>query len=236
MTYRYEKKKISEGYTHIIGCDEVGRGCLAGPVVAAAVIFDEPRLKDKGLTIKDINDSKLLLPKKREALSAIIKSISFAWSVGEVSVEVVDRINIHHASLLAMRKAVEGLHCHCERTSSAVSRSNPKQVEDCFVVPTELGAPRNNRYLLVVDGKFKVPYLDIDQEAIIDGDAKILSVAAASIIAKVYRDELMRKLHQRYPIYNFAQHKGYATKFHRKTIVRHGLCPIHRLTFCGHLF
>jgi ribonuclease HII len=203
MNLRYENQKTSRGYKFIIGCDEVGRGCLAGPVVAAAVVFN---FKSRPKWLSEIKDSKQLLPEKREYLSEKIKSQA-VWSIGEVSSDRVDEINIHNASLLAMKRAIEKL---------------------------PLGAYRSSHFLYV-DGKFLVPNIKIDQEAIIGGDNKVLSVAAASIIAKVYRDKLMQKLHEQYPIYNFLQHKGYATLYHRKMIIQNGLSPIHRLSFCQNL-
>jgi ribonuclease HII len=207
MNLRYEKKKLSEGHSNVIGCDEVGRGCLAGPVVAAAVVLD---LNHGMKGLKEVRDSKLLTAEKREELSKIIKKIAIAWSIGSVSQNIVDKINIHNASLLAMKKAILNL-----------TFSNSRELE--------------NNVLLAVDGKFAVPKLVIRQEAIVDGDNKILSIAAASIIAKVYRDRLMKKLHETYPVYNFAQHKGYATEYHRQMILEHGLSPLHRLSFCENL-
>ena len=200
MNFKYELKKIEDNYSYVAGCDEVGRGCLAGPVVAAAVVFD-PTLVTHALS--EVRDSKLLSAKKREELSTLIKSLSLAWSIAEVSPAKIDKINIHNASLLAIRKAVEGLgKIHIQKT------------------------------FLYVDGKFTIPNFDIEQQAVIGGDDKVLSIAASSIIAKVYRDELMKKFDKQYPVYNFAKHKGYATEIHRKQILSYGLSPIHRITFC----
>ena len=237
MTFRYEKQKIKQGYKFVIGCDEVGRGCLAGPVVAAAVILKS------GSKLADVRDSKLLSPEKREQLSAIIKETALAWSIAEVSQEQVDEINIHNASLLAMKKAVRGLSIavipsECSRAEESLKFGNSSEIKgslhslsDAFLV----GRDDTSRYFLAVDGKFKVPGIEFAQEAVISGDNKILSIAAASIIAKVYRDNLMQSLHKQYPAYNFAQHKGYATEHHRKMIIQNGLSPIHRLTFCQNL-
>jgi ribonuclease HII len=208
MNINFETKKLAEGYKFVIGCDEVGRGCLAGPVVAAAVVL--PSIKYKVLGIMGIKDSKLLSPKKRQELSVIIKEIALAWSIAEVSPKEIDEINIHNASLLAMRKAVEGL---------------------------ELGNVVQTRGLpyIFIDGKFKIPDLDAHQEPLIGGDNKVLSIAAASIIAKVYRDELMKKMDAYYPNYGLAKHKGYATKVHRNNVIIYGLTPIHRISFCKNL-
>jgi ribonuclease HII len=213
MTYKYENKKHKQGFTHIIGCDEVGRGCLAGPVVAAAVIL--PRVESKKSKVKsfeEIKDSKLLSPQKREELSVVIKKNCLAWGIGQVDEKIIDKINIHRATLAAMKLAVENL-------LSANSH--------------EL-APGGKTFV-VIDGKFTIPDLNMEQEAVINGDNKILSIAAASIIAKVYRDDLMRKLHRKYPIYNFWQHKGYGTLLHRTMILQNGLSKVHRKSFCHQL-
>ncbi len=206
MTLHYENKKIRAGYRYVIGCDEVGRGSLAGPVVASVIALDL-RFKIKDLRLKDIKDSKLLTPKKREELSRIIKQHS-AWSVAEVSSVIIDKINIHQATLLAMRRAIKSL---------LQKMTNEK-----------------SKVFIYIDGQFKVPECDYDQESVIGGDNKVLSIAAASIVAKVHRDNLMERMHKFYPKYNFAQNKGYGTLFHRQMIQKHGLSPIHRLSFCQH--
>jgi ribonuclease HII len=213
MDTSYEKQKHKKGYLHVIGCDEVGRGSLAGPVVAAAVVLDF-RLEISDLIKRGIKDSKLLLPKKREELSGAIKQYSVAWGIGAVEPAVIDEINIHHATLLAMKMAVENL----------------LQSVSC-----ESELPPSQNFFLCLDGKFAIPDCGLRQEAVVDGDNKILSVAAASIIAKVYRDNLMRELHKQYPDYNFEQHKGYGTLHHRKMIIKHGLSAVHRSSFCKNL-
>lgn len=196
----FELKKFNQGYSHVIGTDEVGRGCLAGPVVAAAVVFDDTLHKLKGL--EEVNDSKLLKPSVREKLSEAIKNAAVAWSVGVVSPRVIDRVNIHQASLRAMRESVKNL------------------------------SAGGGASFLFVDGKFAVPDIGLDQQAVIGGDAKVFSVACASIVAKVYRDQLMQKLHVKLPQYGFSQHKGYATAHHRTMIAKHGLSIHHRKSFC----
>jgi ribonuclease HII len=180
---------------------------LAGPVVAAAVAVSAVPSEQK--IFSEITDSKILSPKKREELSEVIKR-NFSWAIAEVSHETVDAINIHNASLKAMRagvhKLLEGL-------------------------PNGQGKNSLNVHVFV-DGKFTLPEMSMPQEAIIDGDAKVFCIAAASIIAKVYRDALMRELSGRYPAYSFEKHKGYATLEHRKAVIAHGLSPIHRKSFC----
>ena len=219
MNTKYENKKLAEGFQFIVGCDEVGRGSLAGPVVAAAVVFDRLKIKDKGLRIVDIKDSKLLTAGKREELADNIKTYSLSWSIGEVSSAVVDKINIHNATLLAMQKAVENLF--------AVMPGKYKQIKTGWENPSKT--------FIFIDGRFIIPGIKHKQQAIVGGDNKILSVAAASIVAKVYRDELMRNLDMQYPKYGFATHKGYGTLHHRKMIKKYGLSPIHRASFCKNL-
>jgi ribonuclease HII len=175
------------------GLDEAGRGCLAGPLVAAAVILP------KKFKHKFLNDSKQLTKKQREVLREEILKEAVEWAVAEVSHEEIDKINILNASFLAMHKAVDQLN----------------------TIPQ----------LLLVDGnRFKV-YKKIPHECIIEGDGKYLSIAAASILAKTYRDDLMMDLHQKYPKYGWATNMGYATQFHRDAILEYGMCPYHRTTF-----
>lgn len=213
MTPKYEQIKFQEGYSYVIGCDEVGRGSLAGSVVAAAVILDFLKIKNfrlagrkQQLRISEIKDSKKLSPKKRDELSQKIKGCALAWSVAEVDHLTIDKINIHQATLLAMKQAVERL---------------MKKISG-----------RTDKIFLFVDGQFTVPDCPLHQQAMIGGDGKILSVAAASIIAKVHRDNLMLDCHRLYPDYGFNVHKGYGTFYHRQQIVRYGLSKIHRKSFC----
>ncbi len=176
----------------VCGIDEAGRGPLAGPVVAAAVILDPAR------PIPGLNDSKKLSEKKRLVLAELIRERAIAWAVAEASVEEIDRINILQASLLAMQRAVAGL---AVRPTSAL-----------------------------VDGN-RCPQLDIPAEAIIQGDGKIASIAAASILAKTVRDAGMRVLHAQYPQYGFDRHMGYPTAAHFKALEEHGASPVHRRSF-----
>ena len=176
----------------ICGIDEAGRGPLAGPVVAAAVILDQAR------PIPGLNDSKKLSEKKRLVLAELIRERAIAWAVAEASVEEIDRINILQASLLAMQRAVAGL---AVRPISAL-----------------------------VDGN-RCPQLDIPAEAIVQGDGKIASIAAASILAKTVRDAGMLVLHAQYPQYGFDRHMGYPTAAHFKALEEHGASPVHRRSF-----
>ncbi|MFA6467923.1 MAG: ribonuclease HII [Bacteroidota bacterium] len=188
----YEMKYWSKGIRCIAGVDEAGRGPLAGPVVAAAVIFE------KDVLIEGVNDSKKLSEKKREQLFHSIHESALAVGIGIVSHDVIDRINILQASFLAMNKAI------------ALLSIQPQQ--------------------LLVDGNFFRHEL-FPVENIIKGDALSHSIAAASIIAKVTRDSLMKDLDEQYPHYGFAKHKGYGTKEHIEAIRCHGYSPIHRRSF-----
>lgn len=183
-----------KGYTCVAGVDEAGRGPLAGPVVAAAVMLDAPR----DSCWQEINDSKQLSPLKREQLYQVIVCRAKALAIGVVNAALIDRMNIHQSSLEAMRLAVRGL-----------------WPQPQFVL---------------CDG-FLIPGLEFPQEAVRGGDSLCLSIAAASIVAKVTRDRLMRTYEQVYPGYGFAQNKGYPTAEHKKALQSLGLSPIHRRTF-----
>jgi len=174
------------------GVDEAGRGPLAGPVVAAAVILDDLR------PIRGLNDSKQLTPRARERLYVEIHAKALCFCIAQASVEEIDALNILQATLLAMRRAVEGL------------RLRPNKV--------------------LVDGN-RLPTLRIAAEAIVQGDAKIKAISAASILAKVYRDRLCQELHLLHPQYGFDGHKGYPTPAHLAALKAHGVCPHHRRSF-----
>ncbi|HBD7141259.1 TPA: ribonuclease HII [Legionella pneumophila] len=176
--------------TLIAGVDEVGRGPLAGAVVTAAVILKKP--------IDGLTDSKKLSPKQRNLLAIRIKEEALAFAYGRAEVEEIDQLNIHHATLLAMRRAVEAL---------------PIQPDN-----------------VVVDGAF-TPQLNIPCKAIVQGDSLIPEISAASILAKVLRDEEMVALDKIYPGYGFAEHKGYATPVHKEALMRLGPCKIHRRSY-----
>lgn len=179
----------------VIGVDEVGRGCLAGRVYAAAVILDTSK------DLSELTDSKKLNPKKRKILSEQILT-EHSCGIGFASVKEIDEINILQASLLAMKRAVH-----------------------------ELGV--DSGYVLV-DGNQKIPYLEgFEQECVIKGDLRATPIAAASIVAKVARDEYITDLGVKYPEYGFAAHKGYSTKVHKASIAEHGPCPVHRRSFAG---
>ncbi|MBQ7827213.1 MAG: ribonuclease HII [Clostridia bacterium] len=196
LDIEFDKSRKSSPADMICGCDEAGRGPLAGPVVAAACILPE------GYVPEGLDDSKKLTEKKRERLYADITENAIAWCAAEASPAEIDEINILEASLLAMRRAIAGLGTNVD-------------------------------YVLV-DGNV---YRGFDKpgEAVVGGDGISPSIAAASIIAKVTRDRMCTEMHETYPEYNFAKHKGYPTKDHKLAVYEHGPCPIHRRSFLSFL-
>jgi ribonuclease HII len=194
---RIEKSIWKRNTKYIAGVDEAGRGPLAGPVVAAAVIFKPNDY------IPDIKDSKELSPKQRDSFSNIIMERAMAVGVGIINSQIIDEINIRQATLQAMQKAINSLSIKPE-------------------------------YLLI-DGRDVLENL-YEQQAIIDGDNLCFTISAASIIAKVIRDRLMMRFHNKYPQFGFSHNKGYATQFHRNMIKKFGPCSIHRKTFLTKIF
>jgi ribonuclease HII len=191
---RYEEEARSAGHVAVAGVDEVGRGALCGPVVAAAVVLGD------GFETDGLDDSKRLTRRQRERLDDRIRSKAVAWATGLAEPHEIDRLNILQASLLAMRRAVEGL-----------------------PMPPDA---------LLVDA-LTIPGLDLPQRAIVKGDALSISIAAASIVAKVTRDRLMRELDREHPGYGLAHNMGYASEDHRDALRRRGPSCIHRRTFQG---
>ena len=191
----FENRAVSEGFRLIAGVDEVGRGCLAGAVVAAACILDLSKPLPDGL-----NDSKKLSEKKRRQIDEEIRASAISFSIAEVQADEIDRINILQATKKAMRLAIEKL--------------SP-------------GAD----YLLIDAVQLKE--INLPQKAIIKGDAISASIAAASVLAKTYRDNVMREMCRIYPQYGFSKHVGYGTRAHFEAIRRHGVCPLHRKSFKG---
>lgn len=190
--HAYENNARERGHLLVGGVDEVGRGPLAGPVVAACVVTDGP------LMLKGLNDSKLVRVELRNELAGIIKESVVAWAVGVASVEEINRINIYWASVLAMERAI-----------AALTRAPDYLLTDAVRIKSYCGA----------------------QEPVVKGDAKCATVAAASIVAKVYRDALLVELDAIEPRYGFAEHKGYATPAHLAALKEHGPCPHHRTGF-----
>lgn len=208
LSFNYENKLISSGFTKICGIDEVGRGPLAGPVVACAVMIDAELYKDL-LKFKGVNDSKKMSAKAREKWYEILtKCDGIKWGIGIVSEKIIDKINILEATKLAMLDAIKKI---SEPASAMLRRGEPD--------------------FLLIDGNFTLNIPDLNQKAIPQGDTKIISIAAASIIAKVTRDRMMRRFHEDYPEYGFDKHKGYGTMMHCEAIKKFGPCPIHRRSF-----
>lgn len=175
------------------GCDEAGRGCLAGAVYAAAVILPPD------FQCELLNDSKQLTERQRYLLRPIIEQEAVAWAVGVVTPEEIDKINILNASFLAMHRAIDGLQVRPQH--------------------------------LLIDGNRFRKYNDLPHTTVVKGDGKLMSIAAASVLAKTYRDDYMLQLHEQYPHYGWDRNKGYPTKEHRQAIEQHGTTPYHRLTF-----
>lgn len=188
MLKKYFDKQLTEA-----GCDEAGRGCLAGPVYAAAVILP------KNFKNKILNDSKQLSEAQRYGLRPIIEKEAIAWAVADVSHTEIDEINILNASFLGMHRALDQL----------------KTIPE----------------LLLIDGNRFKPYKQIKHHCIVEGDAKYMSIAAASILAKTYRDDYMKKMAEKFPGYGWETNMGYATAKHRNAIKEHGPCEIHRMSF-----
>ena len=191
----FENQAVVEGYKFVAGIDEVGRGCLAGAVVAAAVILDLSKPLPEAL-----NDSKKLTARRRERLDEEIREHALAYAVAQVEAEEIDRINILQATKKAMCAAIENLNLRAD--------------------------------FLLIDA-VELKNLGLPQKAIIGGDAISASIAAASIVAKTYRDNLMREIDKIYPVYGFSKHVGYGTKAHFEALRSHGACPLHRKSFRG---
>lgn len=201
------EKKINQQFDYIVGLDEVGRGPLAGPVVAGAAIlkdFNSIDLEDKNWDL--VRDSKKLSEKQREKVFDFIME-NFFVGIGICNHETIDRMNILQASFLAMKKAFTDL---------------KKQIKDL---------EQSERVILLLDGNQYIPNLTIDQKCIPQGDKKVKSISAASIIAKVTRDNMMVEFAEKYPSYFFEKHKGYGTKAHMELLQKFGPCEIHRKSF-----
>ena len=188
-----EKEALKRGYSFVCGVDEAGRGPLAGPVCAAAVILDP------SVELEGVNDSKKLSEKKREALFDVICQKAVAYSIAFATVEEIEEVNILNATYLAMNRAIEGLSVKAD--------------------------------FALIDGNRVPKDIKIDCQTVVKGDAKSLSIAAASILAKVTRDRLLLEYDEKYPQYNFAKHKGYGTAEHMEAIRKYGVSEVHRPSF-----
>ncbi len=194
----------------VAGADEAGRGCLAGPVVAGAVIFPE------GFDLMGLDDSKVLKADERDRLAVEIRQLAVGWGIGLAWMDEIARINILQASLMAMTRAVAAMRVRMKAQGLVPAR--------LLVDGTQIIPPLYFR-------KFGMPAPE--QEAVVDGDALVPAISAASILAKTFRDDLMVKLDARWPGYGFARHKGYGTKEHREALAKLGPCPLHRFDFRG---
>ncbi len=229
--FEEERAFFAQGYDAVVGIDEAGRGPLAGPVVAAATTVRNFQFlisnfqtnpndqisndKDFFKKLNLIKDSKKLSEKQREMLYDFIQE-NFYVGVGICDHLTIDRINILEATYLAMKSAVSEL----TRIMNHESR-----------IMNEKNIIHNSKFIILVDGNKEIPNLSIDQKAIVGGDGLVKSIAAASIIAKVTRDRMMKEAHGKYPQYNFLQHKGYGTKIHMDALKKFGPCEIHRRSF-----
>ncbi|MDD5463716.1 MAG: ribonuclease HII [Candidatus Moranbacteria bacterium] len=211
-TFILEKDFANQGFTHIIGTDEVGRGPLCGPVLACAAMFKDVNFEipaDKQKQFDLIRDSKKVSEKQREEIFDFINE-HFYIGIGLCDHETIDRINILEASFLSMKKAIQDL------------KRNMGQ---------EIWGKVEPKYIVLVDGNKQIPNLSIEQYAVVGGDKLVKSISAASIVAKVTRDRMMQEMHIKYPQYGLDKHKGYGTKMHMDALVKYGPCEIHRKSF-----
>ncbi len=198
-TKNLEKKLLKSGYDRVIGVDEVGVGCLAGPVVACAVSFSAEFYNITSGKFQGLRESKLLSPQQREKF--MTELLGQKYKIGLCYPKKIDAINIFQATQTAMRSAIKNV------------------------------SSKNYRPIVLVDGNKKIKNLKFDQQTIVKGDQKIFAIACASIIAKVYRDKMMKRYAKRFPGYGFEQHKGYSTKSHQQNLKILGPSPIHRRSF-----
>ncbi len=198
-----ERKLFNSGYRYVFGVDEVGMGCLAGPVVVCAVAMTNHFYNKHHQKLRWLRESKLLLPHQREKFyTELLKEKDLVYAISSVSPKMIDKINIYQAARLGMKNAI-------------------KKLKPNFELKT----------IVLVDGKTKINGVGYEQIPIVKGDRKIFAIACASIIAKVHRDKLMAKMAKRYPGYGFEKHKGYGTKYHQTRLTTLGPCEIHRRSF-----
>lgn len=210
-----EKKLFADGYRHVIGVDEVGMACLAGPVYVCAVLFTEKFFQKSHKKLRWLRDSKQLLPHQREKFyDELIKERGIKYQLASCGPKTIDKINIYQASRLAMKRSIKGLVLSIKQSRKS---HNTK-----YLIPNTV---------VLVDGKTSIKGLNLPQQAIVKGDRKVFTIACASIIAKVTRDRLMARLAKKYPQYGLEKHKGYPTKLHKAMLVQHGICEIHRKSF-----
>ena len=209
-----EKKLFKSGYRYVFGVDEVGMGCLAGPVVVCAVAMTNHFYNKHHKKLRWLRESKLLLPHQREKFSMeLLKEKDLVYAISSVSPKMIDKINIYQASRLGMKRAVKKITwAPCKFAWCPCNNSNLKTI-------------------VLVDGKTKIKGVDYEQMPIVKGDRKIFSIACASVIAKVFRDKMMIRYAKKFPGYGFEKHKGYGTKYHQARLTALGPCEIHRRSF-----
>lgn len=221
-----ERKLLGSGYDQVIGVDEVGMGCLAGPVVVCAVALGKEFFQKSHRKLHWLRDSKLLLPHQREKFAEeLLKEKNLQFKITYCHPKTIDKLNIYQAARKAMRRAVSGLISHPEAEGNSF----------CELVETKTlfigGLSRFPKSIILVDGPHKIAGLKFDQQAIVKGDQKVFTIACASILAKVFRDKMMIKYAKKFPSYGFEKHKGYGTKEHLTKLTEHGSCVIHRKSF-----
>jgi len=219
---KLEKKLFSDGYKNIIAIDEVGMGCLAGPVVVCGVLFSQNFYARAYKDLYRIRDSKLLSAGQRENfVSQLIKKKHLKFAISYCFPKTIDKINIYQSVRLAMRRAILRL----ENSKSKIRKLRNTQ-------NSNLGFRASNfKMIVLVDGPAKIKGLDIEQMAIVRGDRKVFAISCASIIAKVFRDKMMARYAKKYPQYGFEKHKGYGTKYHYAKLASFGPSEIHRKSF-----
>lgn len=209
-----EQRLLNSGYKYVVGIDEVGMGCLAGPVFVSAVIVNNKFFYKRHEDLRGLRDSKLLSESQREKFFKAIKNKKeICYKIAFCKSETIDKMNIFQAARLAMKRAVK----------KVLGREKYSDTLDLEYLI--------HNTVVLVDGKMKIKGLKFDQIPIVKGDRKVFTIACASIIAKVHRDKIMRRYSQKYPGYGFEKHKGYGTKYHKEQLASLGPCAIHRRSF-----
>ncbi len=220
-----EKKLFMKGYRRVIAVDEVGMGPLAGPVVVCAISFDKRFFRKRHDNLHWLRDSKLLSPRQREKFVAeLLKEKNLNYRISYCFPKTIDRMNIYQAARLAMRRSIKKLIISSLRITNYGLKTKKIKMRNAQSVI-------NNGIIVLVDGKYRIKGLQLKQMPIVKGDRKIFSIACASLIAKVFRDKMMKRYSKRFPDYGFEKHKGYGTKLHRVMLLKHGRSPIHRNSF-----
>lgn len=213
-----ERKFLKAGYQKIIAVDEVGMGSLAGPVVVCAIMFNKNFFKKRHPKLYRLRDSKTLSARQREFFAKNLTNIKdLCYRISYCFPVTIDRLNIYQAARLAMKRAIKKL--FARGRPGDTKRKMPKTLN------------QKSKIIVLIDGPNKITGLDLKQVPIVKGDRKVLSIACASIIAKVTRDRIMTRLAKRYPQYGLEKHKGYSTKLHKAMLAQHGICEIHRKSF-----